>query len=392
MYAEQDVRRGRDKSISEMIRRFLVVLWIFIAIPLWGCSTTGRWLSTPGTEFSKTTPPSPPDYSKDASWAALPGIPSSAEDVPPGLPPGQPELIQAVDVFYLHPTSYFWRWHWNAPITGWLTRRITSVTIAGSGSAFNGAGQIYAPRFRQLTLSGFEIPESRIGGLEVAYEDVRAAFLYFIEHYNNGKPFILVGHSQGSRLILKLLTEFFQEGDLRERLIAAYPIGTWVNTDPATQTAFGVPICEEAEQTGCVISWRAFVYGSESAFDLPPKQQKGIDLCVNPLSWKTDSVAVPAQENLGSIPIPMFGQSRPIAGLVGAQCKEGVLYFDKPEGWRFSLAEDEGSYHAYDVELFYVNTRQNAILRSRKWLADHGTPIPEPEEKATQATSSGEDR
>ena len=373
-----------------MTRQLFLIALTIAVIPLWGCGTTGRWVTTPSSEFSKLTPPPAPDYSKESSWASLPGIDSSAQDVPPGLKPGQPELIQAVDVFYLHPTSYFWRWHWNAPITGWLTRKITSVTIAGSGSAFNGAGQIYAPRYRQLTLSGFEIPESRIGGLDVAYEDVRHAFMYFIDHYNKGKPFIIVGHSQGSRLILRLLTEFFQEGELRERLIAAYPIGTWVNTDPSTQTAFGVPICENAEQTGCVISWRAFVYGSQSAFDLPPLQEKGIDLCVNPLSWKTDSVAVPAKKNLGSIPIPMFGQNQPIAGLVGAQCKEGVLYFDQPEGWRFSLAEDEGSYHAYDVELFYVNTRENAILRSRKWLADHGISIPEPQ-KTEPAPGSPEE-
>ncbi|MAR12361.1 MAG: hypothetical protein CL681_20620 [Blastopirellula sp.] len=390
MHARERWQTGNEEQHSVMKHRFLLITLGLLIIPLWGCSTTGRWISTPSKSFSETTPPAPTDYSKESSWAALPNIPSSAKDVPPGLKPGQPELIEAVDVFYLHPTSYFWRWHWNAPITGWLTRRITSVTIAGSGSAFNAAGQIYAPRYRQLTLSGFEIPDSRIGGLEVAYEDVRNAFLYYLEYYNQGKPFILVGHSQGSRLILKLLTEFFQEGDLRKRLIAAYPIGTWVNTDPANRTAFGIPICEEAEQTGCIISWRAFVYDSQSAFDLPPLQKKGIDLCVNPLSWKADSVAVPAKYNLGSIPIPMFGQSQPIAGLVGAQCKEGVLYFDQPEGWRFTLAEDDGSYHAYDVELFYVNTRENAALRARQWLQHHGTPIPAPssEEDDSIATDS----
>ena len=370
-----------------MIRKILFTILVILVLPLWGCSTTGRWITTPSDSFSQTTPPPPTDYSKESSWAALPHIPSSAQDVPPGLEAGQPALVDAVDVFYLHPTTYFWRWHWNAPTTGFLTRKITSVTVSGSGSPFNAAGQIYAPRYRQLTLSGFEIPESRIGGLDVAYEDVRNAFLYFIDHYNKGKPFILVGHSQGSRLILRLLTEFFQQGGYRERLIAAYPVGTWVNTDPATKTAFGLPICEAADQTGCVISWRAFVYGSQSAFDLPPLQKKGIDLCVNPLSWKANSQRVPAKDNLGSIPLPMFGQSQPIPGLVGAQCEKGVLYFDQPEGWRFTFAEDEGSYHAYDVELFYVNTRNNAVLRARKWLADHGKPVPQPAGQGDEAPS-----
>lgn len=360
------------------MRGHFVLGLILILMPLYGCGTMSTWITTPSKPFPELKPPAPIDYSKESSWAALPKKNSFAAKTPPGLEPGQPELIEAVDIFYLHPTSYFWRWHWNAPITGWLTRRITNVTISGSATPFNAAGKIYAPRYRQLTLSGFDIPESRLGGLDVAYEDVRNAFLYFLAEYNEGKPFILVGHSQGSRLILRLLTEFFGEGDLPKKLIAAYPVGTWVNTDPETRTAYGLPICEKEEQTGCVISWRAFAYGSESAFYLPPKQKRGIDLCVNPLSWKTDSELVPASENLGSIPIPMFGLPKPTPGLIGAQCENGVLYVNETKGWRYSMAEDKGSFHAYDVELFYVNVRENAVTRARAWLRENGSPVPDP--------------
>ena len=348
------------------------------------------WISTPGQPFAEAEAPQPPDYSKESSWAALPQMSSRAQSVPPGLEPGDTALTHGVDVFFLHPTTYFWRWHWNAPISGRLTRLITSVTLAGAASPFNGAGRIYAPRYRQLTLSGFDDPEGFIDGLDLAYRDVRSAFSYFLAEYNEGRPLLLVGHSQGSRLILRLLTEFFGHGDLRERLIAAYPVGTWVQMDPETRTAYGLPICEEADQTGCLISWRIFAWGSQSAFHLPPLQKPGIDLCVNPLTWKANQDPAPPSDNLGSIPIPMFGQSRPEPGLVGAQCQKGVLYINRPEGWRYSLAEHDGSYHAYNVELFYVNVRVNAILRARAWLARHGMAVPGQVEEPAQATTASE--
>ncbi|MFP6641263.1 MAG: DUF3089 domain-containing protein [Myxococcota bacterium] len=373
-----------------MTQRRLMLLVAVILLPLWGCRSVGTWISTPGQPFKEVQPPKPPDYAKESSWAALPQKESAAQSIPPGVEPGNTDLTHSVDVFFLHPTTYFWRWHWNAPIGGWMTRVITSVTLAGSASPFNGAGRIYAPRYRQLTLSGFDIPKSRTGGLDVAYQDVRSAFMYFLAEYNEGRPMLLVGHSQGSRLILRLLREFFDQGDLRERLIAAYPVGTWVHTDPETRTAYGLPICEDAEQTGCVISWRVFAWGSESAFVLPPLQKPGIDLCVNPLTWKANSEPAPASDNLGSIPLPMFGQHRPEPGLIGAQCEKGVLYIDRPKGWRYGLAEDDGSYHAYDIELFYVNARMNAIERARAWLANHGKVIPEQVEESPQGKSANE--
>ena len=337
-------------------------------VPLSGCGAIVGWVSTPSIPFQEATPPPPTDYALESSWAALPQESSRAQEVPPGVQPGDPELTHLVDVFYIHPTTYFWRWHWNAPIDGWLSQTITGVTMAGSASPFNGAGRIYAPRYRQLTLSGFNIPESRTGGLDVAYQDIRNAFEYFLANYNDDRPIILAGHSQGSRLILRLLTEFFGPGVLRDRLIAAYPIGTWVHTDPETKTAYGLPVCEDAAQTGCVISWRTYARGSSSALSLPPKQKKRIDLCVNPLTWQANSTPAPASDNLGSIPLPLFSQSRPQPDLVGAQCEKGVLYINPPKGFWYELASRKGNYHAYDVELFFVNVRDNAIERSRKWL------------------------
>ena len=65
------------------------------------------------------------------------------------------------DVFFLHPTTYFWRGGWNAPVGGFLTRLITAVTLDGQASAFEQAGRIFAPRFRQMTLSGFDRAEVR---------------------------------------------------------------------------------------------------------------------------------------------------------------------------------------------------------------------------------------
>lgn len=374
--ADEPSRVAPGSMASRKTRYRAILVLLLALVPFSGCGAVAKWVSTPSRPFGEGTPPKPPDYALESSWAALPQTSSRAQSVPPGLEPGDPALTHQVDVFYLHPTSYFWRGHWNAPTTGWLTQTITGVTLAGSASAFNGAGRIYAPRYRQLTLSGFDIPESRVGGLAVAYTDIRNAFEYFLENYNGGRPIILAGHSQGSRLILPLLTEFFDEGDLRDRLIAAYPIGTWVHLDPETRTTYGLPICEEATQSGCVATWRTFARGSEAASYVPPEQTRGIDLCVNPLTWQANSEPAPASDDLGSIPLPLFRQSRPQPGLVGAQCVEGALYINRPEGFWYNLAESDGNYHAYDVELFYVNVRENAIARSRAWLSRNGRNVP----------------
>jgi alpha-beta hydrolase superfamily lysophospholipase len=62
--------------------------------------------------------------------------------------------------------------------------------------------------------------------VDLAYADVKAAFQYYLAHYNEGRPIIIAGHSQGTAHATRLLHEFFEhDPKLRRQLVAAYLIG-----------------------------------------------------------------------------------------------------------------------------------------------------------------------
>lgn len=368
-------------------QRVVVVLLTLMATTLAGCGTFGTWIATPGTAWGEKRPPLPPDYSKKSSWAALPSENSRAKQVPPGVPDPIPEETARVDVFFLHPTTYFWRWHWNAPINGWLSNTIVAVTLAGQASAFNGSGQIFAPRFRQLTLEGYQHFDAWTQGLDLAYEDVRRAFEYYLAYNNQGKPIILAGHSQGSDLIIRLTHEFFASGPLQERLIASYPVGTRIYRESEESTE-RVPVCESPNQTGCFATFRSFAPGGDTKFDIAAGHKPpGPPICVNPLTWSSGEPAAPPSANLGTISIPYFSLSRPQPNVVGGQCKDGALWIDPPKGFRYWFAHPDGIYHAYDYELFYMNIREDAARRVRQFFEQHPTPKIDTPERVQDPTT-----
>ena len=105
-----------------------------------------------------------------------------------------------VDVFFVHPTTFFGTAGWNQSLDDTSTNQLTDMFVLRSqASVFNSCCRIYAPRYRQATIFSFmDSSGSGKDALQLAYGDVERAFDYYIEHYNQGRPFILAGHSQGS--------------------------------------------------------------------------------------------------------------------------------------------------------------------------------------------------
>jgi len=347
-----------------------------------------RRATTPGRPFDAGRAPRAPDYAKPSSWAALPGRASWVSEPPcrgvdadgvdaggagagvvdaGGADAGAVDTGRdgAADTFFVHPTTHFWGTHWNAPIDGWLTRAITATALAGQASVFAGVTRVYAPRYRQMTLSGFAHEGVRKPALEFAYADVRRAFRHYLEEWSDGRPLILAGHSQGSRHVLRLLDEFFRDEPLRGRLVAAYAIGTPVWSGAYERGDATIPIGERPDQTGCLISWCTFSEGVEPGV----APEDGERLCVNPLHWRTDGVAAPASENLGSIPLPMLrGPRAPRPGLTGARCADGLVRVAPVARRGFRWFHARGDWHAYDFALFYANLRENVKLRVSAFL------------------------
>lgn len=314
----------------------------------------------PWHDFEGYPPPPVPDYSQESSWIALPWKHNATDTVPLGSGLKDEQATAKVDVFFIYPTLDFSSDGWNADINNQqLNAKIDKTTMRQQASVFNGSCRIFSPRYRQATLYSFmDKTGSGAKALNLAYSDIRRAFIYYMAHYNKGRPIIIAGHSQGGLMAYRLLKEFFDTTVLRQKLVAAYPIGTEINKDSLKNLKVG----DSAAQTGCYVTWNTVRWRGIQG-ERMREHFKGV--CVNPLSWREDSIYIEPKYNLGGISYSFKGI---IPNVVGAACRQGALWISSPGGAFHSLG---GSYHIYDYALFYMNIRQNVAQRVQAYLNEH---------------------
>ena len=370
-------------SIGRMSFSLFLALAALSALP--GCG-----LGAPRAPFDAGKAPQAPDYAKPAAWLAFPGRNGLERSAPQGLPPIS-EAEAPADVFFIHPTTYKGSDVWNAP---WdaddSAAPLNPAVLLGQVGAFNGCCRLYAPRYRQATLSALGKSQPAV---EFAYADVASAFREFIAHHNNGRPFIIASHSQGTMHAVRLLQAEILGTPLQDRLVAAYLIGGYAPDDFGD---VGLPICDGPRQTGCIVSWNTSKVGSRTARIVINDKtywwrgvEKSADqapaICVNPLTWRAqrpDQPIAAAAVNPGSLPFPKA--PFPVAAitlaplvphLTGAQCHDGMLEVeiphDAPAGFSDPLSRFLGSYHLNDYGVFYGAIRANAIDRVGAWTSTH---------------------
>ncbi|RYG81774.1 MAG: DUF3089 domain-containing protein, partial [Alphaproteobacteria bacterium] len=336
----------RPRRLRRWILRGLAtigILLVLLVATFWwvgGFSMIAR-SRPPSTPFAAVKPPPAPDYAAAKSWLALPGGNGLERSTAPGTAAIN-EADAPADVFFIHPTTYKVNGPWNAPFDASdKDAPLNQPVLLDQVSVFNGCCLMYAPRYRQATLGGL----SDFKAIELAYGDVARAFRYYLEHQNKGRPFIIASHSQGTAHAIKLLQEEVLGKPLQSRLVAAYLIGGYV---PDTFGEVGLPICDSAYQTGCVISYNASEAGRTGAQMISKGKKiywwkgervtngQSNALCVNPLNWSQKGAA-PASANGGSLPFPVapFGTTaKPLPGLAknltGAECRDGLLDVDVP--------------------------------------------------------------
>ncbi|HXP49770.1 MAG TPA: DUF3089 domain-containing protein [Bacteroidia bacterium] len=265
------------------------VLFILTALALLtGCLT-------PWFGFDSYKAPPVPDYSNEDAWSALPWRHDAADTVPPGLGLKDDQANAKVDVFFIYPTLDLRITHWNVSIYDrMLNSIIDKTTIRQQAGVFNGSCRIFAPRYRQGVFGSFiDSKGNGTKALKLAYSDVRAAFQYYMQHYNQGRPVIIAGHSQGCMHAYRLVREFFDTTALKQKLVAAYLVGFKVVKDSMKH----LKPCDSSRATGCYVTWNTvseagLTSGSGPFF-------RGV--CVNPLSWKQDSVYMDATYNIGAL-------------------------------------------------------------------------------------------
>ena len=342
----------------------------------------------PKTLIADETMPAEPNYENDDAWAARPDLPSTANLLPEGLV--QTAQIREVDVFYIHPTTAIPGAlddkRWNAATDDERVLRLNDAfALRHQASAFTLAGEVFAPRYRQATIGAFfDTSGQGAEAIQRAYVDVIKAFDFYIERLNDGRPFILAGHSQGSLHGLMLLRDRIASSEIRDQLVASYLIG-WPLSIEADLAPLNLVPCRAENDTGCVISFQSFAEGGNpstllAAFSAIPgvtgdPRPNTTMLCTNPLTWVVGGAAG-SNANLGAVARKQTdGQpAAPIPRLTGARCGEdGILYLtDPPAGdWRANLLPGE-NYHAVDYNLFWSNIRENAAQRARIFIERTG--------------------
>lgn len=234
---------------------------------------------------------------------------------------------------------------------------------------YDGECNVFAPYYRQITLSAYSLEDSG-EYLDIAYQDVKAAFIYYIKHYNNDRPFVLAGFSQGSQLGLMLMEELFDDPEYSDKLVAAYLIGWRVSEDEIADKPW-IKMASGETDTGCVIAFDAEAPETQSSFIVPAGTKT---LSINPLNWKTDSTAADASQNLGACFTNYSGEiTSEIPNLTGAYIDEtrGTLKVPDvtPEDYPPVLdVFAAGEYHLYDYQFFYRNLQQNVSARVSAYL------------------------
>ena len=363
-----------------MARKFLYVMAALVVLAIaaafayriWG-NDLMRIAMTPTEAFQRQQSLASKAYDSPKMWLARPDMPTDpARWVPAGYRSGKPDTGAAV--FFIHPTSYLSRAHWNAPLDDAEANDRAALFLRGQASAFNGSGDIWAPRYRQATFGAFLTSEADADrALALAYGDVAAAFDAFLRQVDPARPIILAGHSQGSIHLIRLLRDrIASDPALKRRIVAAYVVG-WPISRTTDLPALGLPECTARDQSGCILSWQSFAepadpslivdkYDASTGFDGQPRRDTPM-VCTNPLTGTPDAAA-PAAANLGTL-FPSddlkTADIRPAA--VPAQCgpRGFLLIGDPPNVGSYVLPGN--NFHVYDYSLFWANVRADAARR-----------------------------
>ena len=304
-----------------------------------------------------------PEYNNLYYWASHPAKHDFADSIPPFL--ADEKRDTSADVFFIHPTTFtkdFFNSGLNADFNDTSLNVATDKkTILLQASIFNGSCRVFAPRYRQAHLKSFfnKDESSHKASLEFAYQDVKAAFQYYLTYYNHGRPIIIAGHSQGAFHAIHLLKEFFDGKPLQKKLVCAYLVGWQIKKDDFVNLPFGT----SPKQTGCVLGWRSFRSGTD---DKITEKENGNSLCVNPITWTTDSTPSDKADHKGMVG-RKFDQI--YAHIISASVEPSakILWVDLPN------AQDEShgfinNFHIADFNMFYMDVRVNVQQRIAAYL------------------------
>ena len=198
-----------------------------------------------------------------------------------------------VDCFYVYPTVSDQK---GIQADKTIDPELRSIALY-QASRYSQTCRVFAPVYRQITLKGIqpgaEVPAK---ARESSYRDVRDAWREYLRKDNKGRGVVIVGHSQGSFVLRRLIAEEIDpKKKERARLVSALLFGGNVlvkkNSDRGGDFKH-LRACRSRKQLGCIIAFSTFnaTPPNPSRFGRPASTlgdgkpaPKGLEvLCTNP--------------------------------------------------------------------------------------------------------------
>lgn len=222
-----------------------------------------------------TTTASPrTDYAVAANWLCKPGIASNACDVnldativkadgSTTLETFTPNPNAPIDCFYVYPTVSLDPFTQSDLIPGPEELSVVKAQFARLGSQC----RLFAPMYRQFSLGALRARMAGTGAVPTrgtpadANNDVDDAWAYYLAHESNGRGVVILGHSQGSGQIMRMIAAKVDGTPDQAKLVSAIIMGSSVQVPVGKDvggTFKNIPVCKSASQTGCVISFSTF--------------------------------------------------------------------------------------------------------------------------------------
>ena len=301
------------------------------------------------------------DYSDTANWAYF----AEGEE-------------RSADVFFICPTVDTRSYANSVDLNDKLKSRFLNAIDAEKG-IYSDECRFYSPYYRQISTNAYKLSEEDLLQAEKnAALDIKAAFRYYLDHENNGRPFIIAGFSLGGQMSLELLKEYFgdtEEGNmLKKQLIAVYAIG-WRVTEDDINTYPQILPASGKDDLGVVITYDCEDGNVTGSIIIP----EGVKThSINPLNWKTDGTFADKSLNKGAL---FSEEAGPIPEFCGAYIDEerGSLIVPEVSTEDYPKGMDifpDGSFHLYDNMFFYTNLKENVALRVSTYMKAHEEEVP----------------
>lgn len=299
------------------------------------------------------------DYSKIDNWLSFPK-----------------EEIYPADVFYIYPSTCISNKE-NAPdicdINNQEMRENAKKVLNLQAKAFDTAANIYAPFYTQFAIKVFQnkdyqFIQNKIYSNEQEIRDIYNALDYYFVNINKGKPFILASHSQGSTIMMLVLSDYMKKHpQYYKNMVAAYVIGAPVTKEYMKQNPH-LKFAKTKNDTGVIISYNAQAPVKTGPDIIFQKNR----LVINPINWSTKKNAS-KNKNLGSLDEKTLKIKTP--GIADAKInrKKGIIICSTVNVKKYEIPLPEyfghGSFHGQEYQLYFLNLRQNAIERIDKFIS-----------------------